>query len=318
MPPVAGTINTTVNKHFFFEMKEIIIIGSSNTDMMIKTNKIPQPGETVLGGTFLLSPGGKGANQAVAATRLGGKVTFVMKRGNDLFGNQTVGLLMREGIDTEYVIKDNDLPSGVALIIVDSRGENSIVVASGANSNLNPEDIPTELFNCDRFSIMLLQLEIPMKTVEYCAREASKCGMKVILNPAPAQSLSEELLANITLLTPNENEAEKLCGIAVTNEKSAREASTRLQSVGVKNVVITMGGKGAYVQSAQFTGMVPGVKVKAVDTTGAGDVFNGALAVALAEGVAPREAVSFANRAAAFSVTKMGAQTSAPFRNEME
>jgi ribokinase len=299
-------------------MKEILVIGSSNTDMIIKTDKLPEPGETILGGKFLLNPGGKGANQAVAATRLGGKVTFVMKRGNDLFGNQTVGLLMREGIDTEYVIKDNDLPSGVALIIVDSKGENSIVVAPGANGNLNPEDIPVELFNCQRFSILLLQLEIPMKTVEYCARESSKCGMKIILNPAPAQPLSDELLRNVNLLTPNETEAEALTGIAINNEDTAIKAADMIRSRGVKNVIITMGEKGAYVRSAKFTGMVPGIKVKAIDTTGAGDVFNGALAVALAEGMSYKDAVHFATKAASISVMRLGAQAATPFRNEIK
>lgn len=299
-------------------MNEILVIGSSNTDMVIKTDKLPAPGETILGGKFLLTPGGKGANQAVAATRLGGKITFVMKRGNDLFGNQTVGLLMREGIETEYVIKDNDLPSGVALIIVDSKGENSIVVASGANSNLNPEDIPPEIFDCKRYPILLLQLEIPIKTVEYCIKEASKCGTKIILNPAPAQPLSEELLRDVDLITPNETEAEALSGIRIKNLESAAKAAEIMQSKGVKNVIITMGEKGAYVRSGKFTGMVPGIKVKAIDTTGAGDVFNGALAVALAEGMDHKDAVFFANRAAAISVTKMGAQASAPFRNEIE
>jgi ribokinase len=299
-------------------MNEILVIGSSNTDMVIKTDKLPEPGETILGGKFLLTPGGKGANQAVAATRLGGKVTFVMKRGNDLFGNQTVGLLMREGIETEYVIKDNELPSGVALIIVDSKGENSIVVASGANSNLNPEDIPPEIFDCGRYPILLLQLEIPIKTVEYCIKESSKCGTKIILNPAPAQPLPEELLRDVDLITPNETEAEALSGIRIKNLESAAKAAEIIHSKGVKNVIITMGKNGSYVMSKKFTGMVAGIRVRAIDTTGAGDVFNGALAVALAEGIELKEAVRFANRAAAISVTRMGAQASAPFRNELD
>jgi len=300
-------------------MKEILVIGSSNTDMVIKTAKLPGPGETILGGKFLLTPGGKGANQAVAATRLGGKVTFVMKRGNDLFGNQTVGLLMREGIDTEYVIKDNDLPSGVALITVDSEGENSIVVASGANNNLMPENIPEELFDNKRFGILLLQLEIPLQTVEHCARKAKKCGIHVILNPAPAQPLSDEFLKNIDLVTPNEIEAEALSGMEINDHKSAEIAAKLIQDRGVKNVIITLGHRGAYVLSSIFTGLVPGIKVDAVDTTGAGDVFNGALAVGLLqEGMDAKKAVEFANRAAAKSVMKMGAQASAPFRNELD
>jgi ribokinase len=301
-------------------MKEILVIGSSNTDMVIKTKKMPAPGETVLGGTFLLNPGGKGANQAVAATRLGGKVTFVTKRGNDLFGNQTVGLLMREGIDTENIIKDPELPSGVALITVDAKGENSIVVAPGANGNLQPGDLPPDLIDCSRYEIMLLQLEIPMATVEYAAMKGSECGMKVIVNPAPApvEPLSDKLLENIWLLTPNETEAEAISGISIIDQESAEAAADVIIKKGAKNVIITFGAKGAFVRSKDFTGMVPGFKVKAIDTTAAGDTFNGALAVALAEGVELSKAVRFANKAASIAVTRMGAQASVPFRNEIK
>jgi ribokinase len=299
-------------------MKRILVIGSSNTDMVIKTEKIPVPGETILGGKFLLNPGGKGANQAVAAARLGGKVTFVTKRGNDLFGNQAVGLFMREGIDTQYIVKDPELPSGVALITVDSKGENSIVVAPGSNGNLLQEDIPLKIFNSGKFGILLLQLEIPLKTVEYSARLASENNIKVILNPAPAQGLTDNLLKYIWLLIPNETETEILSGIKVHDNSSADEATTALQKKGVKNIIITMGEAGAYVKSENFTGMVPGIKVNAVDTTAAGDVFNGAIAVALSEGKDLKEAVAFANKAASISVTRMGAQASAPYRNEVD
>ena len=299
-------------------MKEILIIGSSNTDMVIKTEKLPRPGETILGGKFLLNPGGKGANQAVAATRLGGKVTFIGKRGNDLFGNQTVGLLMREGIDTEYFIKDSEFPSGVALITVDSKGEKTIVVALGANANLQPEDMPEIIFDCSRFSIMLLQLEIPMKTVEYCAGVSKNCNIKVILNPAPAQPLSKELYQNVWLLTPNAIEAEELTGIKIRDVKSCDQVAMELCNRGAKNVIITLGEKGAYVKSRSFNDHIPGLKVNVVDTTAAGDVFNGALAVALAERKGIKEAAEFANKAAAISVTRLGAQSSAPFRHEID
>jgi ribokinase len=299
-------------------MKRILVIGSSNTDMVIKTEKIPVPGETILGGKFLLNPGGKGANQAVAAARLGGKVTFVAKRGNDLFGNQAVGLFMREGIDTQYIVKDPELPSGVALITVDSKGENSIVVAPGSNGNLLQDDIPLKIFNSGKFGILLLQLEIPLKTVEYSAILASENDIKVILNPAPAQGLTDDLLKHIWLLIPNESETEILSGIKVHDISSAKEATTALQEKGVKNVIITMGEAGAYVKSENFTGMIPGIKVKAVDTTAAGDVFNGAIAVAISEGKDLKEAVEFANKAASISVTRMGAQASAPYRNEID
>jgi ribokinase len=298
-------------------MAKILVIGSSNTDMVIKTEKLPAPGETILGGTFLLNPGGKGANQAVSAARLGGKVTFVTKRGNDLFGNQAVGLLMREGIDTQFVVKDSELPSGVALITVDSNGENSIVVAPGSNGNLLQEDIPVKLFETGRFEILLLQLEIPLSTVEYSAITAASNRIKVILNPAPAQKLSDNLLKHTWLITPNETEAEILTGITVSDITTAENAAISFQEKGVKNVIITMGAAGAYVKSESFTGMVPGIKVKAVDTTAAGDVFNGALAVALAEGKDLKEAAAFANKAASISVTRLGAQASAPYRNEI-
>jgi len=198
-------------------MAKILVIGSSNTDMVIKTKKLPASGETIFGGTYLTNAGGKGANQAVAAARLGGKVTFITKRGNDLFGNQAVGLLMREGIDTQYVVKDTELPSGVALITVDSTGENIIVVAPGSNGNLLQDDIPTKIFETGKFEILLLQLEIPISTVEYSAVTASENGIKVILNPAPAQKLSDNLLKHTWLITPNETEAEILIGITVHN-----------------------------------------------------------------------------------------------------
>jgi ribokinase len=299
-------------------MNRILVIGSSNTDMVIKTEKIPVPGETILGGTFLMNPGGKGANQAVAAARLGGKVTFITKRGNDLFGNQTVGLLMREGIDSQYVVKDTEHPSGVALIIVDSAGENSIVVAPGSNGYMLQDDIPPKLFASGKYAILLLQLEIPMTTVEYSAAKASEHGIKVILNPAPAQKLSDNLLAHTWLLTPNETETEILTGISVRDISSAEAAASALQQKGVKNVIITMGAAGGYVKSESFSGIVPGIQVKAVDTTAAGDVFNGAIAVALSEGKFLKEAVGFANKAASIAVTRMGAQASAPYRNEVD
>jgi ribokinase len=296
----------------------ILIIGSSNTDMVIKTKKIPVPGETILGGTFLMNPGGKGANQAVAAARLNGKVTFITKCGIDLFGAQTIELLNKEGIDSRYVVKDNELPSGVALITVDSAGENSIVVAPGSNGNLLPKDIPANIFETGKYAILLMQLEIPIMVVEHCAIAASLLGIKVIINPAPAQRLSDELLRHTWLLTPNETEAEILSGVKIKDISSAETASSSLQKMGVKNIIITMGAAGAYVKSTGFTGMVSGEAVKAVDTTAAGDVFNGALAVALSEGKEFVKAVAFANKAASISVTRMGAQSSAPYRIEID
>lgn len=298
-------------------MSKIIVIGSSNTDMVIKTEKLPVPGETIMGGVFLMNPGGKGANQAVAAARLGGKVTFLTKRGNDLFGNQTVGLLMREDIDTEYIVKDPELPSGVALITVDASGENSIVVAPGSNGNLLSEDIPSEILDIEYFEILLLQLEIPMSTVEYSAVLSAEHGIKVILNPAPAAQLSDNLLRHTWLITPNETEAEIITGVQITDTASASHAADIMHSRGVGNVIITLGETGAFLKSDNYTGLIPGIKVIPVDTTAAGDVFNGAVAVAVSEGQDLREAVIFANKAASISVTRMGAQASAPYRNEI-
>jgi ribokinase len=286
--------------------------------MVIKTEKLPAPGETILGGTFLMNPGGKGANQAVAAARLGGKVTFIAKRGNDLFGNQMTGLLKKEGIETKYIVKDPDLPSGIALITVDSEGENIIVVAPGSNASLVAEDIPAELLSSGKFKILLLQLEVPLMTVEYAALTATEYGIKVILNPAPATKLHDYLLRHIWLITPDETEAEVITGIKVKDESSADAAARYFQKKGVKNVIITMGAAGAYVKTDSFTEMVHGIKVNAIDTTAAGDVFNGALAVAIAEGKALEKAVQLANKAAAISVTRLGAQASAPYRNEID
>ena len=295
----------------------ILIIGSSNTDMVIKAKKIPVPGETILGGTFLMNPGGKGANQAVAAARLGGNVTFITKCGNDLFGTQAIGLFIKEGIDIRHVIKDPGSPSGVALIIVDSAGENSIVVAPGSNGRLLQDDLPSNIFETNKYAILLLQLEIPLTTVEYTAVRASENDLKVILNPAPAQYISENMLKQVWLITPNEIEAETLTGISIHDISSAEKAASSLQKKGVKNVIITMGCAGAFLKSESFSGMIPGLEVKAVDTTAAGDVFNGAIAVALSEGKELKEAVEFANKAASISVTRMGAQASAPYRNEI-
>jgi ribokinase len=241
----------------------------------------------------------------------------VTKRGNDLFGNQTVGLLMREGIHTQYVLKDLVLPSGVALITVDSSGENSIVVAPGSNGNLLQEDIPPQIFDSDKYEILLLQLEIPVSTVEYSAIRASENGIKVILNPAPACTLSDNLLKHVWLITPNETEAEAITGVKITDIPSTERVAALISEKGVKNVIITLGETGAFVKSEDYTGLIPGIRVIPVDTTAAGDVFNGALAVAVSEGKVLKDAVVFANKAASISVTRMGAQASAPYRSEI-
>lgn len=298
-------------------MSRIIVIGSSNTDMVIKSKRLPLPGETLLGGTFLMNPGGKGANQAVAAARLGGNVTFVTKTGNDIFGDEAVHLFDKEGINTKYIIKDKKNPSGVALINVDENGENSIVVASGSNGTLSAYDISDEVYKAGKDEIFLMQLEIPIGTVEFVAEKAVSLGSKVILNPAPARNLNNDLLSCLFVITPNETEAEILTGIKVTDAVSAEKAANELRKKGVKNVVITLGGSGSFLLTDNISKLIPVVPVKAIDTTAAGDVFSGALAVAVSEGRSLEEAVIFAGKAAGISVTRMGAQASAPFREEI-
>ncbi len=298
-------------------MSRIIVIGSSNTDMVVKSKKLPARGETILGGTFLMNPGGKGANQAVAAARLNGNVTFVTKTGNDLFGDQSKQLFDIEGINTRFIVKDLKNPSGIALITVDENGENCIVVAPGSNGTLSAFDIDDEVYGNDPSDVFLMQLEIPVSTVDYVAQKVAEKGNRVILNPAPARQLSNDLLSSLCVITPNEVEAELLTGIEVTDALSAEKAAERLFKKGIRNVVITMGASGAYLLNQEVSKLIPVVPVKAIDSTAAGDVFNGALAVALSEGKSLEEAVSFANKAASISVTRMGAQASAPYRNEL-
>ena len=298
--------------------RQILVVGSSNTDMVIKAAHLPRPGETILGGTFFMNPGGKGANQAVAIARLGGPVTFICKTGSDIFGHQSQQLFEEEGINTSYVFSDSGNPSGVALITVDEKAENCIVVASGANANLLPSDLEKAEEAIERADLVLMQLEVPMETVCFVADIAWQKGKKVILNPAPAHPLPADLLRHLYLITPNETEAEMITGVKITDESSAGEAARALSGMGVQNVIITLGSKGALIYSNGKAEMVPALKVEAVDTTAAGDVFNGALTVALSEGRSLKEAARFACKASAISVTRVGAQSSAPYRNEVD
>ena len=297
---------------------KILVVGSSNTDMVIQTQHLPRPGETVIGGTFFMNPGGKGANQAVAIARLGGVVSFICKTGSDVFGRQAQQLFEKEEIDTSYIFSDKKNPSGVALITVDENAENSILVASGSNANLSPVDIKQAEEALNRADIIVMQLEIPLETVSFTAEMAIKKNKKIILNPAPAQNLPKDLLEKLYIITPNETEAELLAGIKITDEDSAKKAAKKISSFGVKNVVITLGAKGALIYAEDKYEMIPAWKVKAKDTTAAGDVFNGALTVALAEGRNLKNAVQFACKASAISVTRIGAQSSAPYRNEVD
>ncbi len=295
----------------------ITVIGSSNTDMIIKVPRLPKPGETVLGGKFSTAPGGKGANQAVAAARSGGKVTFVARVGDDIFGEQALKGFKEDGINTDFIIKDKEAPSGIAEIFVSEDGEDSIAVALGANLNLSVYDVIAAKEAILSSDILLMQLEIPLKTVQYAAKLAFDHGIRVILNPAPGQPLPIEILKTVSILTPNETEAAMLTGIKIEDEGAGEDAGRILISKGVNKVIITIGKKGALILDSSGSELVGGFKVHAVDTTAAGDIFNGALAVALAEKKNIWEAVKFGNAAAALSVTKLGAQPSAPKREDI-
>lgn len=296
----------------------ILVVGSSNTDMVVRSHSLPRPGETVLGGVFFMNPGGKGANQAVAAARLGGNVVFVCKTGDDIFGKDARRGFSAEGIDTSYVFTDAQYPSGVALITVDEQAENCIVVASGANAHLTAADIVSIAEVLETPDILLMQLEIPLETVEFVAAEAARRNKRVILNPAPAQPLPDKLLKHLFCITPNETEAELITGIKVTDVESAQRAAEVMLNRGVNCVMITLGSKGVLIVDKDGMESIPAVKVQPVDTTAAGDIFNGAFAVALAEGRTTRDAAVFACKAAAISVTRQGAQASAPYRKEVD
>jgi ribokinase len=296
---------------------KIVVVGSSNTDMILKLDRIPKPGETILGGEFVTAAGGKGANQAVAAALAGGAVTLIARVGQDMFGEQAIAGFVEAGINVGHVQRDKS-SSGVALIFVAKDGENSIGVGSGANAKLSPADVRKAKTAFAAATAVVMQLETPLATVQAAADLAHTKRALVILNPAPAQPLPDSLLKKISILTPNETEAELLTGIQVIDDASCSRAANVLLRKGVKTVIITLGSRGAFVATSASKQLVPGFKVKPVDTTAAGDTFNGALAVALAEDMPMIDAVRFANAAAAISVMRMGAQPSAPDRKEIE
>lgn len=298
-------------------MNKIVVIGSSNTDMVVRSERLPRPGESVIGGGFMMAGGGKGANQAVAVARMGHRVIFAAAVGNDMFGDAAVAAYQRFGIDTTYIVR-KDTPSGVALIMVDSAAQNSISVALGANNCLTVEDVMPALEQVESGDIVLLQLEIPMETVDACVAVAAAKGARVVLNPAPAATVSEHTLSKLYLITPNQTEAQTLTGVDVTDIASAELAAQVLASRGVERVVITMGGSGAFLCHNGKGELIPAHKVAAVDTTAAGDVYNGALCAALAEGQSLQDALKFATKASAISVTRVGAQPSVPTREEVD
>jgi ribokinase len=299
-------------------VSQIVVVGSSNMDLVVKSARIPVPGETILGGDFLMVPGGKGANQAVAAAKLGARVFFVARLGNDLFGRKSLENFRLEGVDTTYVALTSDAPSGVALITVDEAGNNAIVVAPGANARLSVEDVRRAQDQIRSAGAVVAQLEVPMATVQCAAEIADEAAVPFILNPAPAQPLGPALLDKVAVLTPNETEAQILTGIEVIDDSSARQAARELLGTGVKAVILTLGSKGFLLADGNTTEFVPALQVKAVDATAAGDAFTGSLAIGLAQGRNLREAALFANRVAAFSVTRLGAQPSMPTKRELE
>jgi ribokinase len=300
------------------QSRRIVVVGSSGTDMIIRVERIPRPGETLIGGEFAMAAGGKGANQAVSAARAGGDVTFVARVGRDNFGEQSIAGFVSDGIDVQHVLRDGKAPSGIALIFVAKDGENSIAVSSGANARLTPADVRRARSVFNGAAVLIVQLESPLATVQAAVSIAVRHGLQVILNPAPARALPDSLLRQVSILTPNETEAELLTGVKVNSDAAAAKASAILRRCGVQTVILTLGARGAFVATEGGTQLVSGFKVKAVDTTAAGDVFNGALAVALAEQRPLQQAVRFANAAAAIAVTRLGAQPSAPSRRQIE
>lgn len=298
--------------------RSVLVVGSANMDMVVATDRFPKPGETVLANDFGMFPGGKGANQAVACARLGGDVSFLGKMGNDMFRQRLFESLERDGVDVSGVMLDEEAPTGIALITVDGSGQNEIVVVSGSNMRLAAADVQTHEDLFDRAAFLMLQLEIPLDTVVRAAKLAIECGTRVILNPAPAVELSDELLGMVDVLTPNESEMELLTGQSVEDQPSAIAAAGNLIERGVRHVILTLGSRGALHVMADTVQAYPAYRVEAVDTTAAGDAFNGALAYSLSRGDEMPKAVSFANAAAACCVTRMGAQTSMPTLEEVE
>ena len=299
-------------------MKKIFVVGSLNSDLVIHAPYMPVGGETLMGSNFATNNGGKGANQAVAVARLSAKkgvCTFIAKVGDDLFGRETAVRMKKDAISAHLIV-DKKEPSGTALILVDSKGQNVISVALGANGTLSPKDVAPFKGEIENAAALLMQLETPLETVEWAAKVAHDAGVPVILNPAPARKLPKALYPLLDWITPNETEAEILTGVKVVDVESASKAVDVLKKRGVKNVVITMGSKGAYCGNCRK--LYPCRKVKAVDCVAAGDTFNGAFTVALAEGATCAEAIAFAQKASAISVTRHGAQTSVPYRKEIK
>ncbi|MGR2768995.1 ribokinase [Photobacterium ganghwense] len=299
-------------------MNKLVVLGSVNADHVLQVASFPRPGETLHGHSYCVIPGGKGANQAVAAARLGADIAFIACVGDDSFGHQMRDTFAREGMNTEAVMIEDNMPTGIAMIQVAATGENSICISAEANGCLTPERLAPHHHLIEQADTLLMQLETPMETIEAAAKIAKQAGTRVVLNPAPAQPLSDDLLQHLDMITPNETEAELLTGVKVDNVTTAQQAADALHAKGIKQVMITLGSQGVWLSDNGKGRQVPGFRVDAKDTTAAGDTFNGALLTALQEGREMEEAIRFAHAAAAISVTRFGAQTSIPHRREVE
>jgi len=296
----------------------VTVVGSLNMDLVTRASRIPQPGETIIGDDFHTLPGGKGANQAVAAARLGAQVAMVGRVGRDTFAGPLLDNLASAGVDCTFVTRDPQAATGVALIVVDAAGQNSIVVASGANMRLLPDDVDAAETVISAAHVLLLQLESPLETVTRAAQVARAHGVQVILNPAPARSLPASLLSLVDVLVPNESETELLTGLPVGDPAEAEAAAAALQEMGVGTVILTLGERGALLAREGEVTLLPAFDVTPVDTTAAGDAFVGGLGVALAEGKTLAEAVRWGNAAGALATTRLGAQPSLPTRGALE
>lgn len=296
----------------------ILVIGSFMMDLVVRTPRAPEQGETIIGTSFSRFPGGKGANQAVSAARLGGEVTMIGRVGSDEFGNEALATLNNEKINTQYILRDNEQSTGIGLITLDENGNNRIVVVPGANLNYRSNNLIKVKNLIKNSEVIVIQLEMDIEMIELAVSCATTYNVPVILNPAPAQILNNSILQNVTYLTPNETEAEILTGIKIRSKEDAETAGNELLNKGVKNVIITLAEKGALIMNRSETHYVPGFPVKMIDSVAAGDAFNGALAVGVISGKPIKEVVKFANAVGALTVTKEGAIPSLPYSNEVE